>query len=95
MIMGIVPFPLIPLLFYLIHKHITSIYYQLLELQGDYTFVAKTSDDHRDWVVTRVFWVSKSVSIIYANNDYTEQYFYLFKDAMSEEKQHQLAVLFR
>lgn len=93
--MDIVPFPLLPLLFYFIHQHIKSIYYQLLELQGDYTFVTKASDDHRDWVIKRVFWVSRSVTIIYASNEYTGQYFYLLRDAMSDEEQHQLAVLLR
>ncbi|RYU68026.1 hypothetical protein ERW51_09975 [Aliivibrio finisterrensis] len=93
--MDIIPFTLLPLLFYFIHQHITSIYHQLLELQGDYTFVIKASDDHRDWIIKRVFWISRSVSVFYAENEYTKQYFYLFRDAMNEDEQHQLAVLLR
>ncbi len=76
-------------------QHITLIYHQLMELQGNYTFLKKTSENHRDWVVKRVFLISKSVSIIYAQNGYVGQYFYLFKDAMSENEQHQLAILLR
>ncbi|WP_341872502.1 protein YgfX [Aliivibrio finisterrensis] len=95
MLMDIIPFPLLPTLFYFIHQHIISIYHQLLELQGDYTFVIKASDDHRDWIIKRVFWISRSMSVFYAENEYTKQYFYLFRDAMNEDEQHQLAVLLR
>lgn len=94
-LMDAILFPLIPLLFYFIHRHITSIYHQLLERQGDYTFVRKPSDDHRDWIVTRVFWVSKNIIIIHAHNDYVGQYFYLFQDSMGINEQHQFSVLLR
>lgn len=91
----VILFPLIPPLFYFIHRHIISIYHQLLERQGHYIFVRKPSDDHRDWIVTRVFWVSKSLIIIHAHNDYIGQYFYLFKDSMGTTEQHQFSVLLR
>ncbi|CED72239.1 membrane protein [Aliivibrio wodanis] len=89
------PFPLIPLLFYFLYQHCALLYHQLLDQQGSYTFVKRESDDHRDWVVTRVFWISKSVCILQAKNVYTKKYFYLFGDMISINKQHQLAVLLR
>ncbi len=70
-------------------------YHQLLELQGSYTFSKKETDDHRDWVVKRVLWNSRSLSIIYAENAYAKQYFYLFSDAIDKKKHHQLMVLLK
>ncbi|WP_081300383.1 protein YgfX [Aliivibrio fischeri] len=95
LLMGIVPFPLLPLFFYFIYKQVSATYYQLLELQGRYTFSKKETDDHRDWVVKRMLWSSRSLSIIYAENAYTKQFFYLFSDAIDKKKHHQLMVLLK
>ncbi|WP_196582781.1 hypothetical protein [Aliivibrio fischeri] len=93
--MEIIPFPLLPSFFFLIYKQLNTTYYQLLEQQGSYTFSKKDTDDHRDWVVKRMLWSSSSLSIIYAENAYTKQFFYLFSDAIDKKKHHQLMVLLK
>ncbi|PQJ89965.1 MULTISPECIES: hypothetical protein [Aliivibrio] len=95
LLLDIIPFPLLPYLFYYSCEHLTLIYHSLLELQGTYTFTDKESDDHRDWVVIRVFWLSRCLSVIYAKNAYAGHYFYLFSDAIDTKKHHQLMVLLR
>lgn len=95
LLIDIVPFPLLPLLFHYSYQHLTLIYHSLLELQGSYTFIDKESDDHRDWVVTRTFWLSRSLSVFYAQNEYTGRYFYLFSDTIDIKKHHQLMVLLK
>ncbi|AAW86590.1 hypothetical protein [Aliivibrio fischeri] len=95
LLMDIIPFPLLPSFFFLIYKQLNATYYQLLEQQGSYTFSKKDTDDHRDWVVKRMLWSSRSLSIIYAENAYTKQFFYLFSDAIDKKKHHQLMVLLK
>ncbi|WP_428199825.1 protein YgfX [Aliivibrio salmonicida] len=95
LLLNIIPFPLIPFLFYFLYQQSKLAYHALLSQQGMYNFVNKESDDDRDWIVSHSLWVSRSLIIIKCHNLYDHRTMYLLKDSCRSSFFNELSIMMR